>query len=46
MNFGVQISGELTMQILKLHGESWPKFKQLSEKVPTARTLKLLAFDK
>ena len=45
MNFGVQISGELTMQILKLHGESWPKFKQVSEKAPTARTLQLLAFD-
>ena len=35
----------MNIQILKLDRESWSKFKQVSEKVPTARTSKLLAFD-
>ena len=42
---GIQISGKLSEQILKSYGSSWPKFEQVSEKVPTARTLELLAFD-
>ena len=29
MNFKAQVSFELTMLILKLHEESWPKFKQV-----------------
>ena len=30
---------------LKLYGKSWPKFKQVSKKVPTSRILELLDFD-
>jgi hypothetical protein len=29
----------------KLYRESWPKFKQVTKKVPTPQTLELLAFD-
>ena len=32
-------------KFLKLYGESWLKFEQVSKKVPTPRTLELLAFD-
>jgi hypothetical protein len=35
----------MTIQFLKLYGESWPKFEHVSKKVPTPRTLELLAFD-
>ena len=45
--FLVELSREMTIQILKkLYGNSWPKFEQVTEKIPTPRTLELLlAFD-
>ena len=35
----------MTVQILKIVWESWPKFKQVTKKVPTPLTLQLLNFD-
>jgi hypothetical protein len=42
INFRIQILGEITIQILKLYWKSWPKFKQVSKKIPNPRTLELL----
>jgi hypothetical protein len=35
----------MTMRIFKVVWGSWPKFEHVTRKVPTPRTLKLLAFD-
>jgi hypothetical protein len=37
--------GGMTMQIFKLYWKRWPKFENVLQKVPTPRTLQLLAFD-
>ena len=41
---GFKFRGKRLYIFLKLYGESWPKFEQVSEKVPTPRTLEPLAF--
>ena len=45
LNFSIELSGKWPHKFLKLYEESWPKLKQVSKKVPTPRTLELLAFD-
>ena len=35
----------LEYKVLKLYGKSWPKFKQVSKKVPTPLKLELSDFD-
>ena len=41
----IEVSRWMTYKFLKLYGKSWPKFEQVAGKVPTPRTLELLAFD-
>jgi hypothetical protein len=41
----LKFRGKGPYEFLKLYGESWPKFKQVTKKVPTPWTLQLLAFD-
>jgi hypothetical protein len=40
MKFLIEVSGRWQYNILKLYGESWPKFEQVSEKVLTLGRLK------
>ena len=46
MKFLIEFSREMTIQIFKIVRESWPKFEQVTKKVPTPRTLEPLAFGK
>ena len=39
VNFLIELSAEITMQIFEIVLKIWPKFKQVSKKVPTPRTL-------
>ena len=43
--FRLDFCGKWPYEFLKLYEEIWPKFEQVSKKVPTPRTLGVLAFD-
>ena len=45
LNFLIEVSRKMTIQLLKLYGKSWPKSEQIIKKVTTPRTLEPLAFD-
>ena len=46
IKFLIELSWKWLHKVLKLYDKSWPKFKQVTKKkVPTPRSLELLAFD-
>ena len=45
VDFLIELSAEITIQSLKIVLKFWPKFEQVSKKVPTPRTLEPTAFD-
>ena len=45
VNYSIEFSGIWPYKFLKLYGKRLTKFEQVSKKVPTPRTLELLAFD-